>query len=146
VIAPITCTAAQMLRAAFSFLLSLFKLHTHLHHEVRFLQKQMEIVARLSPRKVEVEVKVEVECDRRSRAGSRSGLSAWGDQDRDQGILNRQSLGLSLDLDLLFSRHSTRSLTSTSPPRRLHSRDRQLKTHRVKKAIMSARNARRTRS
>jgi hypothetical protein len=36
-----------MLRAAFSFLLSLFKSYTQLHLEVLFLREQLEIVARL---------------------------------------------------------------------------------------------------
>ncbi len=39
-----------MLRSAFSFLLSLFKSHTQLHLEVLFLRKQLEIVARSSPK------------------------------------------------------------------------------------------------
>jgi len=39
-----------MLRSAFSFLLSLFKSHAQLHLEVLFLRKQLEIVARSSPR------------------------------------------------------------------------------------------------
>jgi transposase InsO family protein len=39
-----------MLRSAFSFLLSLFKSHSQLHLEVLFLRKQLEIVARSSPR------------------------------------------------------------------------------------------------
>lgn len=39
-----------MLRSAFSFLLSLFKSHTQLQLEVLFLRKQLEILARSSPR------------------------------------------------------------------------------------------------
>ena len=39
-----------MLRSILSFLLSLFKSHTQLHLEVLFLKKQLEIVARSSPR------------------------------------------------------------------------------------------------
>ena len=39
-----------MLRSVFSFLLSLFKSHTQLHLEVLFLRKQLERVARSSPR------------------------------------------------------------------------------------------------
>jgi putative transposase len=39
-----------MLRPLFSFLLSLFKSHTQLHLEVLFLRKQLEIVARSSPK------------------------------------------------------------------------------------------------
>jgi putative transposase len=43
-------TAAQMLRSALSFLLSLFKSHTQLHLEVLFLRKQLEILTRTSPK------------------------------------------------------------------------------------------------
>ena len=39
-----------MLRSILSFLLSLFKSHTQLHLEVLFLRKQLEIVARSSPK------------------------------------------------------------------------------------------------
>jgi len=39
-----------MLRSVFSLLLSLFKSHTQPHIEVLFLRKQLEIVARSSPR------------------------------------------------------------------------------------------------
>jgi len=43
-------TPAQLLRPVFSFLRSLFKSHTQLHLEVLFLRKQLEKVARSSPR------------------------------------------------------------------------------------------------
>jgi len=47
---PTNRTTAQMLRSLFSFLLSLFKSHAQLHLEVLFLRKQLEIVARSSPK------------------------------------------------------------------------------------------------
>jgi hypothetical protein len=101
---PFSRTAAQLSRSVFSFLLSLFRSHTQLPLEVRFLRKQMEIVARLSPREdyvaVEVEVKVEVQVSKeRSRPRSRSRNS--------QPKILDLSLGLGLPLQKFVRYYNT---------------------------------------